>query len=106
MRITNEQKYIFVNNCYYDHWQFLFGYLDVDKLPNQTKIQVYICDSLNAVSRENKNNDSSKLPKNQHRLLTLVRLMKLFLFISKFKNQGDNNIIINTNDNADRKSVV
>ena len=63
MSITNEHKYIFVNNCYNDHWQFLFGYLDDDKGTNQTKIQVYICDSLNAVSRENKNNDSSTLPK-------------------------------------------
>ena len=98
--ITNEHKYIFVNNCYNQHWQFLFGYLDHDKLTNQTKIQVYICDSLNVVSRENINNDSSTLNKNQLRLLTLVRLMKLFLFISKFKNQGDKSIIINTNDNA------
>ena len=40
------------------------------------------------------------LPKNQHGLLTLVQLMKLFLFISKFKIQENNNIIINTMDNA------
>ena len=43
---------------------------------------------------------SSMLPKNQLRLLTLVRLMKLFLFISKFQTQGDKSIIIGTNDNA------
>ena len=40
------------------------------------------------------------LPKNQHGLLTLVQLMKLFLFISKFKIQENNNIIINTKNDV------
>ena len=97
--ITNEHKYIFVNNCYAGHWQFLFGYLNDDGETNRTDIQVYICNSSSVSCRDNINKDSTTLTKDALRLLTLVRLMKLYLFVSKYKNLGNKNIIISTHDN-------
>ena len=97
--ITNEHKYIFVNNCFDDHWQFLFASIKDDGETERTDIQVYICDSLSGDCRDNKNNDLFKLPTNQRRLLSLVRLMKLYLFVSKYKNLEEKNIIISSHEN-------
>ena len=110
-KFVEENGFLFLNNCYNYHWNFLFGVIEEDKNGKGFKARVYVFDSMNEKNRESSDNHPTIIPVPNKafmsptdlntRLFSLIKLMKLFLFVNKYYSlDGKRNIIVDKEKNS------
>ena len=109
-KFVEQKGFLFVNNCYGYHWNFLFGFYEESKDGNGNGARVYLFDSMNGKNRECSDNQPTIIPDSNEpcttqpgsktRLLSLIKLMKLFLFVNRYSIDGKKDIIIDKENHS------
>ena len=98
--LAGNKRFIFVNNNYHMHWNFLFGFYENKTNENGDEVKLYLLDSMNVKNKECTNRQSTTISESNTRLLTLVKLIKLFLFVNKYSTVGKEDIILDKENNS------
>ena len=110
-KFVEQKGFLFLNNCYGFHWNFLFGFYEESKDGNGNGARIYLFDSMNGKNRDcldnqyttiipDSNRPSTTLSSSHNRLLSLTKLMKLFLFVNSYSIDGKKDIIIDEENHS------
>ena len=100
VRVTGNIQFIFLNNNHQLHWNSLFGFYENMTNEKGGEPRLYLLDSLNNANKECIHAHPTTIPESDKRLLTLVKLIKLLLFVNKYSSAGRKFIILNEDDDS------
>ena len=97
--LDGKKRFVFVNNNHQGHWNFLFGFYENPKDEILNSVKIYVLDSYRNENRDCNNSNSTSVSESDPRLVTLIKLIKLFVFVNQHKDDGKGSIILDTKSN-------